>query len=126
MRTRLVVSTILIALYGAFRSFYTANARYIVEAQLAPLQVTNDNIQYGLSRAMTIADFVSAFLTLLLVSSLVFMWLAFYLSQSEPKMEPSKIDRFFMRQFPFSEPVMMTTITPTETAVPVPTATPNS
>ena len=80
MRTRLVISAILIALYGAFRSIYTTNARYIVEAQLTPLQVTNDNIQYGLSRAMTIADFVSAFVTLLLITSLIFIWLVYYLN----------------------------------------------
>ena len=110
MRTRLVISAILVALYGAFRSFYTANARTLVEAQLAPLQVGNDNIQYGLSSTLTIADFVSAFLMLLIVSSLIFMWLAFYLSHSAPKLEPSKVDRFFMRHFSPSETGMMTTM----------------
>jgi hypothetical protein len=93
MRTRLVISAILIALYGAFRSIYTTNARYIVEAQLTPLQVTNDNIQYGLSRAMTIADFVSAFVTLLLITSLIFIWLVYYLNRSNPKMKPGKLEK---------------------------------
>jgi hypothetical protein len=50
------------------------------------------------------------------------MWVAFYLSHSEPKLEPSKLDRFFMRHFSDDEPVLM----PTETAVSVPTTTPNS
>jgi hypothetical protein len=110
MRTRLVISAILVTLYGAFRSFYTVNARYIVEAQLAPLQVTNDNIQYGLSSTLTIADFVGAFFMMMIVSSLIFMWLSFYLNHSAPKLEPSKVDRFFMRHFSPSETGMMTTM----------------
>ena len=109
MRTRLVISTILVALYGAFRSFYTANARTLVEAQLAPLQVGNDNIQYGLSSTLTIADFVGAFFMMMIVSSLIFMWLVFYLSHSAPKLEPNKVDRFFMRHVSPSETGMMTT-----------------
>jgi hypothetical protein len=96
MRTRLFISTILVVLYGAFRSFYTVNARYIVEAQLAPLQVGNDNIQYGLSRAMTIADFVGAFMLLLLITSLVFIWLTYYLSHTNPKMKAGKMDKVLM------------------------------
>ena len=96
MRTRLVISAILIAIYGVFRSLYTSSARYIVAAQLAPLQVGNDNIQYGLSRAMTIADFVSAFATLLLITSLIFIWLVYYLDRTNPKMKPGKLDKVLM------------------------------
>jgi uncharacterized protein YggT (Ycf19 family) len=122
MRLRLFVSTVLVVLYGVFRSFYTPSVHAVVEAQLAPLQVGNASIQYGLSRTMTIADFVGAFFTLLLISSLVFVWLAFYLSQSAPKLEPSKMDRFLMRRFPLSEPIMQPVTTSVETAVPTATS----
>lgn len=83
MRMRLFVSTVLVVLYGVFRSFYTSSVHAVVEAQLSPLQVGNDSVQYGLSRAMTIADFIGAFVVLLLVAVLGFMWLVYYLSHSQ-------------------------------------------
>ena len=101
MRMRLFISAALAVLYGVFRSLYTPYARLIVQAKLSPLQIGGDDIQYGLSRAMTIADFVSAFITLLLVASLVLIWLTYYLSRTSPA------------------PLMIT-------AVPEPTITPNS
>jgi hypothetical protein len=124
MRIRLFVSGVLVVLYGIFQSLYTPYARYIVEAQLAPLQVGGDCIQYGLSRNLTIADFISAFMLLLLVSSLIFMWLAYYLSHSELKMEPSKLDRFFMRVLSLTDLALSPTSKRIETAVSTPT--PNS
>ena len=96
MRSRLFISTVLIAIYGVFRSAYTPYARSLVQTQLAPFQVGNNNLQYGLSRTMTIADFVDAFVALLILSCLTFIWLAYYLSQSEPKMTPSKLDHLLM------------------------------
>jgi len=96
MRSRLFISTVLVAIYGVFRSAYTPYARSLVQTQLAPFQVGNNNLQYGLSRTMTIADFVGAFVALLILSCLTFIWLAYYLSQSEPKMKPSKLDHLLM------------------------------
>jgi hypothetical protein len=67
---------------------------------------------------------------MLIVSSLVFMWIVFYLSHSEPKLEPSKVDRFFMRHSEPSEPSMMTleagtaVSTSSRQAVTIPTTTP--
>ncbi|MBE2222189.1 MAG: hypothetical protein IAF02_11640 [Anaerolineae bacterium] len=99
MRMRLFVSTVLVVLYSVFRSFYTPAVHAVVEAQLAPLQAGDDSIQYGLSRVLTIADFVSAFVLLLLVSTLIFMWLVYYLNHSQPKVKPSKLDHLFRHVF---------------------------
>ncbi len=92
MRIRLFISAVFVVVYGVFRSVYASQARYLLEAQLAPLQVSN-NLQYGLSRMMTISDFVNLLFILLMVTVLGFMWLVYYMNQSEPNLEPGKMDQ---------------------------------
>ena len=93
MRIRLILSALLVVAYGAFRSIYPSQAHYIVQAQLAPQQVSNSNIQYGFFHFISSPDSLVFFMSLVLVTSLIVIWISYYVSRHEPKMKAGKMEK---------------------------------
>lgn len=81
MRNRLFISAVFITAYAAFRAAWLAHYGAALQARLALLPLPQSNVQYGLSRSMTLSDEIISLATLGVFAALLFLWLSYILER---------------------------------------------